>query len=48
VALGCAALWNAASAKAGTQKRPNILVIFGDDIGWFNVSAHNFSWSPLG
>jgi len=23
------------------QKRPNILVIWGDDIGWFNVSAYN-------
>jgi arylsulfatase A-like enzyme len=22
-------------------KQPNILVIFGDDIGWFNVSAYN-------
>ncbi|MCI0352469.1 MAG: arylsulfatase, partial [Acidobacteriales bacterium] len=23
------------------QKKPNILVIWGDDIGWFNVSAYN-------
>ena len=23
-----------------TQK-PNILIIWGDDIGWFNVSAYN-------
>jgi arylsulfatase A-like enzyme len=23
------------------SKRPNILVIWGDDIGWFNVSAYN-------
>ncbi|HKF20460.1 MAG TPA: arylsulfatase [Candidatus Angelobacter sp.] len=23
------------------QKKPNILVIFGDDIGWFNISAYN-------
>ena len=22
-------------------KLPNILVIFGDDIGWFNISAYN-------
>ena len=28
-----------AEAKAG--KKPNILVIWGDDIGWFNVSAYN-------
>lgn len=24
-----------------TDKKPNILVIFGDDIGWFNISAYN-------
>ena len=23
------------------QKKPNILVISGDDIGWYNVSAYN-------
>ena len=23
------------------EKRPNILVMFGDDIGWFNISAYN-------
>src|SRR6476619_2805555 len=28
-----------AESKAG--KKPNILVIWGDDIGWFNVSAYN-------
>jgi arylsulfatase len=28
-------------ANAQQQKKPNILVIFGDDIGWFNVSAYN-------
>jgi arylsulfatase A-like enzyme len=28
-----------AEQKAG--KKPNILVIWGDDIGWFNVSAYN-------
>ena len=22
-------------------KKPNILVMFGDDIGWFNISAYN-------
>ena len=31
----------AISAKAQQQKKPNILVIFGYDIGWFNVSAYN-------
>ena len=23
------------------DKKPNILIIWGDDIGWFNISAHN-------
>ena len=22
-------------------KKPNILIIWGDDIGWFNISAYN-------
>ncbi len=30
---------SAAAQKSG--KKPNILVIWGDDIGWFNVSAYN-------
>ena len=30
-----------AQAQAATVKRPNILVIFGDDIGYWNVSAYN-------
>src|SRR6187200_104246 len=25
----------------GGQTKPNILIIWGDDIGWFNVSAYN-------
>ena len=29
------------SAAFGQQKKPNILVIWGDDIGQFNVSAYN-------
>ena len=24
------------------KKQPNILIIWGDDIGWFNISAYNF------
>lgn len=24
-----------------TEKKPNILVLWGDDIGWFNISAYN-------
>ncbi|PWS36813.1 arylsulfatase [Falsiroseomonas bella] len=31
----------AAPAPGGTARRPNILVIFGDDIGWANISAYN-------
>ena len=27
--------------QAQTGKKPNILVIWGDDIGWFNISAYN-------
>jgi len=34
-------LCEAIFANTQTQKRPNILVIFGDDIGWFNLSAYN-------
>jgi arylsulfatase len=30
-----------ANKKNGTNKKPNILIIWGDDIGWFNVSAYN-------
>jgi arylsulfatase len=37
--LVCLTLWSVSLANA--QKKPNILVIFGDDIGWFNVSAYN-------
>ena len=38
VALYCLS----ATVSAGVaQDRPNILVIWGDDIGWFNLSAYN-------
>ena len=30
-----------AMAQTGERKRPNILVIWGDDIGYWNVSAYN-------
>jgi arylsulfatase len=30
-----------ARAAAQTAKRPNILVIMGDDIGWFNIGAYH-------
>ncbi len=28
-------------AQAATTKRPNILVIMGDDVGWFNIGAYH-------
>jgi len=30
-----------AAAAPGGQKLPNILLLMGDDIGWFNLSAYN-------
>ena len=29
------------ATPAFAQKKPNILIIWGDDIGWFNISAYN-------
>src|SRR5499426_3201092 len=37
LALGLAS----ASVAEAQAKKPNILIIWGDDIGWFNVSAYN-------
>jgi hypothetical protein len=31
----------AASAPASGGKRPNIVVIMGDDVGWFNIGAYH-------
>ena len=28
-------------AQSKSNKKPNILIIWGDDIGWFNISAYN-------
>ncbi len=36
-----AALLLALCASAVAQDKPNILMIWGDDIGWFNISAYN-------
>jgi arylsulfatase A-like enzyme len=37
-----ATTWVGTTAIAQTaSKKPNILIIWGDDIGWFNVSAYN-------
>ena len=40
LALTTASVFPAMPARAAEEK-PNILVIFGDDIGWANVSAYN-------
>jgi arylsulfatase A-like enzyme len=42
VALGLACAGPAAAQPAGGAKKPNILVIFGDDVGQTNVSAYSF------
>ncbi|EIM26010.1 arylsulfatase [Microvirga lotononidis] len=31
----------AQAPPSGTQQRPNILVIMGDDVGWFNIGAYH-------
>src|SRR5262245_40632765 len=36
-----AALLGAAAPAQAQAKKPNILVIMGDDIGWFNVGAYH-------
>jgi arylsulfatase A-like enzyme len=30
-----------AKGSEGSGRKPNILIIWGDDIGWFNISAYN-------
>lgn len=39
--LLCAVLTIGVSASAFAADKPNILVIWGDDIGWYNISAYN-------
>lgn len=36
-----AVLFALISTSGHTADRPNILVIWGDDVGWFNISAYN-------
>ena len=40
LALGLAFI-GAAASQAADAKKPNILVIFGDDVGYWNISAYN-------
>ena len=37
----CAGSRSRAGARAAPAKKPNILVILGDDIGWFNPSIYH-------
>jgi len=39
--LGIAFLAVIAGPALAQQRKPNILIIWGDDIGWYNVSAYN-------
>ncbi len=39
--LGTAGAVEAQQPRAAQAKRPNILIIWGDDVGWFNISAYN-------
>jgi arylsulfatase A-like enzyme len=43
VTLAAASAWVAGSpqAQAADAKKPNILVIMGDDVGWFNIGAYH-------
>jgi arylsulfatase A-like enzyme len=40
-ALAAFAVLSATSPLQGADKRPNILVIMGDDVGWFNIGAYH-------
>ena len=41
VAIAALVFAFAASTASAQQKKPNILVIWGDDIGYWNISAYN-------
>ena len=41
VLVAAASLMCAVASGHAQGKRPNILVIMGDDVGWFNVSAYH-------
>ena len=40
-ALAAFAVLSATSPLQGADKKPNILVIMGDDVGWFNIGAYH-------
>ncbi len=41
LALGLALIGIFTPAHAADKKKPNILILWGDDIGWWNISAYN-------
>ena len=41
VLTATAALVGAAGPLQAQEKKPNILVIMGDDVGWFNIGAYH-------
>jgi arylsulfatase A-like enzyme len=41
LALGTSLALTALPAQAQSEKKPNILVIMGDDVGYWNISAYN-------
>ncbi len=41
ILLSCTAAGTAQQPGSGGAKRPNILILWGDDIGWYNASAYN-------
>lgn len=34
-------LWMTAGSAVAQGRKPNILVIMGDDVGWFNIGAYH-------
>src|SRR5215467_3445040 len=40
-ALNASTMPENAQAQAPSGRKPNILMIMADDIGWFNISAYN-------
>src|SRR5450432_2684748 len=41
VGVGCASSSPAAQAQPAAAKKPNIVVIMGDDVGWYNIGAYH-------
>jgi arylsulfatase len=41
VLISAMAFTTTIGAQAADAKKPNILILWGDDIGWWNISAYN-------